>query len=172
MKLELVDRRRGKAWQPTSEMIKRMEWVCYPTGRPEWWIDLVLADNSTVSDLNWRYRHQQGVTDVLSFSYLEQSGDSAPQLTAGHGYAHCDLWLDPLTSKTKTAVGEVVLATGYVADCCREHGWSFENELIFLTVHGVLHILGWEHEDASETRAMRIKEAELLERAGIEHPLL
>jgi probable rRNA maturation factor len=172
MKIELVDRRRGKAWQPTGALIKRLEWACLPAGRPEWRIDLVLADDSAVSDLNWLYRRKKGVTDVLSFSYLERSGDNEPQLPAGNGYANRDLWLDPITANTETAVGEIVLATEYMADRCREHGWSFENELILMTVHGILHILGWEHEDASEITAMRIKEAELLERVGMEHPLL
>ncbi len=172
MKVEVVDRRSMRSWWPSREIVGRLERLCAPAGRDEWCVGWVLADDQALADLNWRYRRLRGVTDVLSFSYLEKSGAGPPQLAAGEGYAHCDFWLDSFSEEVNATVGEIVLAPAFVADRCQEHGWPWEEELALLTVHGVLHVLGWEHGAAAANEAMQAREAELLARVGIQHPLL
>ncbi len=171
MKLELVDRRREPTWRLASEEWARLCRLCAPLGRPEWLCDLVLAEDADVADLNERFRQARGVTDVLAFSYLIDRGPGRPALVAGTKYARCDLWLDPPSAEKDTLAGEIVLAANFVADRCRDHGWSLSSEVALLTVHGALHILGWEHGEAADRAIMHAQEREILAREGLEHPL-
>jgi probable rRNA maturation factor len=172
MKLELVDRRQACDQRPTRAEFELLQRICSPTGRQEWSCDLVLVDDTVVTDLNAHYRRTDGVTDVLSFSYLKGQGTGPPALTAGAGYAHHDLWLDPHTAPGDLTIGEVILAPAYVAEQCHAHGWSYQTELALLTVHGVMHVLGWDHDTDPARSAMQRLEQELLHQAGITHPLL
>jgi len=93
-------------------------------------------------------------------------------LAGGAGYARCDLWLDPLSAKGDALAGEIVLAADFVAGRCRDQGWSLPSEVALLTVHGALHILGWEHDETADRAAMHTQERELLAREGLAHPLI
>jgi probable rRNA maturation factor len=146
-----------------------------PLGRPDWAVDVVLVDDESMAALNEDFRNVAGVTDVLSFSYLQDTGPGRPDLVRGQGYACTDLWLDTLSVTRENGaahtVGEVVLAPGFVADRCRKKKWSLEHEIPLLVVHGILHILGWDHENEGETEAMQVVEEEILAAGGLPHPL-
>ncbi len=146
-----------------------------PLGRPEWVVDVVLVDDETMAGLNQDFRKAPGVTDVLSFSYLLDTGTGEPDLVRGRGHTCIDLWLDTLSvtreNGTAQAVGEIVLAPGFVADRCRRKGWSLEHEIPLLLVHGILHILGWDHANEGAAEAMQAVEEGLLAAEGLPHPL-
>ena len=72
---------------------------------------------------------------------------------------------------TTGVVGEVVLAPGFVTERCRRKGWPLEHEIPLLVVHGILHILGWDHASEAETVAMQAVEEEILFARGLPHPL-
>jgi len=145
-------------------------------GRPQWEVDAVLVDDLTMAGLNEGFRKVPGVTDVLSFSYLQVTGTGPPALAGGQGRAFTNLWLDTITSApengTAPSVGEVILAPGFVADRCNRQKWSLEHEIPLLLVHGLLHILGWDHANPEETEAMQAVEEKILAAAGLPHPLL
>lgn len=172
MILELVDRRRQPDPRLTGEQLALLLRVCALAGRHEWSCDLVLADDAEVADLNAKFRRTDGVTDVLSFSYLTGQGEGPPALAAGVGYARQDLWRDPCTDTHDATVGEVVLAPSFVMQRCRGQGWPYLDEIALLTVHGVLHVLGWTHATTTDRKAMQELEQELLTREGIAHPIL
>lgn len=172
MRLELVDRFTGPdavaapfrdtaAWSPLSAGL----------GRPDWRAELVLVDDAAIAELNGRYRGRPAATDVLSFSYLLEAGDGAPELAAGDRGAARDLWLDALGDAADGAVGEILVAPAFVSRRCDERGWPLRQELPLLIVHGCLHLLGWEHDTADERGRMRALETELLAEAGLPHPL-
>jgi rRNA maturation RNase YbeY len=144
-------------------------------GRPEWEVDAVLVDDPTMARLNEDFRKVQGVTDVLSFSYLQETGTGSPDLAVGRGHAFSNLWLDTISSdlenNTVTSVGEVVLAPGFVADRCYRQEWPLKHEIPMLLVHGLLHILGWDHANPEQTEAMQAVEENILAAAGMPHPL-
>ena len=144
-------------------------------GRPEWTADVVLVDDDTMAALNEGFRKVAGVTDVLSFSYLEDTGTGNPDLARGQGHAFANLWLDTISSGQENgpvpAVGEVVLAPGFVADRCLRKGWPWEHEIPLLVVHGLLHLLGWDHADVDQTEAMQATEETILAAGGLSHPL-
>ena len=150
--------------------------VCAPLGLPQWEVNLVLVKDEVMAELNESFRRRPGVTDVLSFSYLDRNGRGEPALSCGRGTAACDLWAEdfpaPGGKDPAGAVGEVIIAPAYVADCCRRAGWSADAEFALLVIHGCLHLLGWQHGQAAQQRAMQTEEERLLAALGMKHPLL
>ncbi len=140
-------------------------------GPSEWRVDVVLVEDGAMTVLNGRYRGAAEVTDVLSFSYLEESGTGRPDLAAGRQDARRDLWRSGPVAGVEEPVGEVLVAPEFVARRCRERGWSVEHEMALLVVHGLLHVLGWEHAEEADRADMRAREAEILGRCGLPHPL-
>ncbi len=144
-------------------------------GRPEWFFDLVLVDDSVMADLNSKFRGKEGVTDVLSFANLLTEGDRPCDLPGREGHAFSDLWVDDfsrLPSGDQTIqIGEVILAPVFVVDRCLENQWSVPDELALLVVHGVLHLLGWDHQTPAETRKMQELEGIILAACALPHPL-
>lgn len=169
MELELVDQRTEPddlplAWQDLADLVSGL-------GRPDWTLNLVLVDDARMTELRERWYGGEGVTDVLSFSYLEPEGLGTAAITAGEGGARCDFWLPPAAPDEPVVAGEVLLAPRFVARRCRSEGWDLADEWALLTVHGALHILGWSHGDQQSRERMRAVEASLLARAGRTHPL-
>ncbi len=178
MKLNLVDRRRNRRPEPDPWAAGRRAWpacasLAADLGGADWTVDVVLVDDRDMTELNRDFRGGDGVTDVLSFSYLESDGPGDPDLRAGEKEAAADLWVEALSPADADAatVGEIVLAPSFVDGRCRERGWSVDHEWPLLVVHGCLHILGWVHESADEREAMQAVEARLLASGGLPHPL-
>ena len=69
------------------------------------------------------------------------------------------------------AAGEIVIAPRFVERRCLENGHDFDDELALLVVHGVLHVLGWDHATEAEARAMRLVERDALTVCGMRHPM-
>lgn len=178
MNLRLIDRRGGKNegnWFDHSDRPSMLAVLAAGLGRADWTVDLVLVDDEAMSGLNQGFRGAEGVTDVLSFSYLEGAGAGICDLADGDGCAHGDLWLESMAAETESGagpvVGEVVLAPGFITRQCRENGWPLQQEMPMLVVHGLLHILGWDHTNETETEAMQMVEQEILATAGLPHPM-
>lgn len=170
MRLELVDQRLHCEPLPLDEV--RLAALAEPLGRADWALNLVLVEDQMMADLNARWYGGQGVTDVLSFTYLEHEGPDAPRLSGGEGRAARDLWVAAGDGESVVTAGEVILAPAFVADRCRKEGWDLPTEWGMLLVHGGLHVLGWLHDTTVARCAMQAQEAELLDRQGFSHPLL
>ena len=108
-------------------------------------VSVALVDDDYIRRLNRAYRGKDSPTDVLSFAFRE--GD---QLPGGEGL-----------------LGDVVVSLEAARRQCREYGHSYEREVAFLVVHGVLHLLGYDHQDEEGRRAMREKEEAVLSRLGL-----
>ena len=176
MILGLVDRR--ERHEPPAVQALVAPWstlagVAGAVGPEDWLVELVLVDDEAMAGLNLAYRDADGPTDVLSFSYLDGEGPSAPAVAAGARGARRSLWLEPGAGQDgrPPLVGEVVLAPGFITRRCAERGWAPDHEMALLVVHGCLHILGWEHETEADRRAMRDLEASVLRGFGLPHPL-
>ncbi len=144
-------------------------------GCPHWVFDLVLVEDEAMARLNYQFRGKQEVTDVLSFSYLLEGGPSACDLSRGQGGAFLDLWVDPLAvtghDGESPQIGEVILAPCFITTRCRQRRWTVEDEFPLLVVHGGLHLLGWDHQNDGQTKAMRDLEQKYLATCGLPHPL-
>jgi len=170
MRLELVDQRSHSVPLPLYE--DRLAALAEPLGCADWVLNLVLVADQVMAELNARWYGGEGVTDVLSFTYLEHDGPGSPQLSGGEGRAARDLWVAADDEEPVVTAGEVILAPAFVADRCCDEGWDLPTEWGMLLVHGGLHVLGWLHDTPDARCAMQAQEAELLDRQGFSHPLL
>jgi len=111
-------------------------------------LGLVLATQERVKELNRDYRGKDEPTDVLAFSAREERGeDQPPFIHPPDGLLH---------------LGEVIISYPQAAIQADEHQHSVEKELAILIIHGVLHLLGYEHDKPELERQMRAREAEIL----------
>ncbi len=174
MILNLVDRCAGGGIpaQFEGDNWRRLGRLAAGVGGADWAVDVVLVTNAGMADLNQRFRETAGVTDVLSFSYLESAGAGAPDLARGERYAAADIWLEAAPdSGDKAVCGELVLAPAFIAAQGAENGWLSAEEIPLLVVHGCLHLLGWDHQGAAEQQAMQDHEVIILAGEGLSHPL-
>ncbi|MCL6634701.1 MAG: rRNA maturation RNase YbeY [Peptococcaceae bacterium] len=105
-------------------------------------VSLVFVDDAYIQGLNQQYRGVDGPTDVLSFAM--QEGEPMPG------------------EEEEIILGDVVISLQAAERQAREYGHSFRREAAYLTVHGVLHLLGYDHQEEEERRIMRRKEEDVL----------
>ncbi len=106
-------------------------------------LSIVISDDATVRELNRRYRGIDESTDVLSFEMGEDADFVTPE-------------------KDADLLGEVVISYPTAARQAEEAGHSAHDEVSHLLVHGILHLLGYDHASAAAARVMREREDELL----------
>jgi probable rRNA maturation factor len=122
-------------------------------------VSLLFVDEDSIAALNEQFLGKGGPTDVLSFPIEDEPGPTgrSPDL-GGSG---------PGTSPeegTLTLLGDVVICPAVAARNAVEHEVSLDDELALLVVHGLLHLLGMDHEDDAEAERMEALEQELLTR--------
>lgn len=122
---------------------------------PEVEISVLLVDNETIRSLNRDYRNKDAATDVLSFP-MEEAMDGEPEPAVIGG-------------PTERLLGDLVISVEMAVAQAAEYGHSLERELAFLSVHGLLHLLGYDHESGVEAEAaMQAEEKRILSVLGIE----
>lgn len=114
---------------------------------------LVITDTETVQQLNKTYRDEDEPTDVLAFHML-------PDIDQEHGLS----FVAPPDGICH--LGEVVISYPQAVKQALKQGCRVEQELALLTVHGVLHLLNYDHEQLEERRRMKAKEEEILRKLG------
>ncbi len=123
-------------------------------------VSLLFVDEATIAALNERFLEVEGPTDVLAFPIEdegERSGRSPDE--GGTGPASYDTDTDrPLL------LGDVVVCPVVAARNAVDHGVTFDEEVALLVVHGVLHLLGMDHEADAEAERMERREQQLLDR--------
>jgi probable rRNA maturation factor len=116
---------------------------------------VTLTSDAVVQDLNRRWRSIDKPTNVLSFP-----GDDPREWAAAPGDA----------AGPPPHWGDVILAFGTIAREADEQAKRLEDHLSHLVVHGVLHLLGYDHEDESDAETMEQLEIAILARLGIADP--
>jgi probable rRNA maturation factor len=106
-------------------------------------VAILLTDDAAVADLNQRFRGKPTSTNVLSFPAAESA------------YPH---------------LGDVALAYGVCAAEADAQGKRLADHLTHLVVHGVLHLLGYDHEAEADAEVMEQMECEILRRFGVADP--
>ncbi|GIG62322.1 endoribonuclease YbeY [Longispora fulva] len=103
-------------------------------------LSILLVEVEYMAELNQRWMGGDGPTDVLAFPMDEMSVDRGP----GNGTEHDEPAL----------LGDIVLCPEVAANQAKTAGHSTDDELHMLTVHGVLHLLGYDHAEPEEEREM------------------
>ena len=112
---------------------------------------IALVPDARMRLLNRRYRHADDATDVLSFPAFAREDRSA--LRRGR--------------PVEGSLGDLVIATGVAKRQAREAGHAYEEELRVLALHGLLHLLGYGHDDAKDRGRMARAEARLRRKGGL-----
>ena len=110
-------------------------------------ISVTFVSLEEIHELNREYRQVDSPTDVLSFPQFDD--------------------LDELPEEGEIMLGDVVICSDRAKEQAEEFGHSFEREIIYLFVHSVLHLLGYDHMEEDEKRIMRRREEEDMERIGL-----
>ena len=114
-------------------------------------VSVTFTDNEGIRDLNRQYRNMDKPTDVLSFPLIDFAGGDEPPV-----------------DEPQAMLGDIVLSLEQAAAQADEFGHSFEREAAFLTVHSMLHLLGYDHVNGEEEdREMRRRQREILEGMGL-----
>ncbi len=112
-------------------------------------VSLVITGQDRIRELNRAYRGIDEPTDVLSF-FMTGGGsepDAAPFVQPPDGMAH---------------LGEVIISCPQAAIQAEEHGHSIRKEMAILVIHGVLHLLGYDHAEPGPEQEMRARETAVL----------
>lgn len=122
-------------------------------------VSLLFVDEEAIAALNERFLGREGPTDVLAFPIEDEpelSGRSPDVGGSGPGTEAGD---EPFT-----LLGDVVICPAIAARNAADHGVSHDDEIALLVVHGLLHLLGMDHEADEEAERMEALERQLLER--------
>ena len=107
-------------------------------------VELIITDNDTIQEINRDYRGKDSPTDVLSFP-LEQNSPHIP-------------------------LGTIIISESFVINMSKTYNHSIDDEVALLFIHGLLHLLGYDHEiDDGE---MRDKEKSIIENCGLPNSLI
>lgn len=139
-----IPKRPGK--RTVSEMARAM---LHDLDLPNTELSIVLCDDEVIHELNRTYRRKNRPTDVLAFAMREGEG--------------ADVESDML--------GDVVISLATAQRQADEHGHSLATEVTILLAHGLLHLLGWDHQTDAEDRKMR-REVTRLVHAVTEAPAI
>lgn len=114
-------------------------------------ISVSFVDDPSIQELNRKYRNVDAVTDVLSFPSGEPGQYEVNQETGA------------------IMLGDIALSIPMVYKQAEQYGHSIRREFAYLTVHSMLHILGYDHEEGGISQVrMREKEEDVLSRLGLQ----
>lgn len=111
-------------------------------------VSLTLTDDPGIRELNKAYRNMDRPTDVLSFPINEGQA-----LATG--------------GNQRRLLGDIIISTDRAADQALAYGHSYEREMAFLTVHGMLHLLGLDHQRPEEAAHMEELQRQILRAMGL-----
>lgn len=112
-------------------------------------LSILITTNKTIREYNKTYRHKDKATDVLSFPYHTD-------LVAGNR-------IKPVFEEDKN-LGDLIFSAEYIVKAAQEYKVTFDARVQLLLVHGICHLLGYDHIEDADYRRMRAKEAWLLKK--------
>lgn len=108
-------------------------------------VDITIVTDEEIHALNQDYRNVDRATDVLSFALDEDGGE--PELIGG---------------PEVHLLGDIIISAETAARQAEEFGHGLEREIVYLAVHGLLHLLGYDHMQEEDKAVMRAREEEAL----------
>ena len=150
----LIDNRTD--FELTDEIREMLERVClkslqYEEFNEDCEVSLSIVTNDEIHDINKQFRNIDSPTDVLSF----------PQLTFEEG-EEADV-----NENGEIVLGDIIISIDRAKEQAEEYGHSLKRELAFLSVHSMLHLMGYDHMVPEEEEDMFRRQKEILIEAGI-----
>lgn len=114
-------------------------------------LSVTFVTNERIQEVNREYRDKDQPTDVISFA-LEEMSEGELEIVGGD---------------QPRVLGDIIISIPRAREQAEEYGHSFMRELGFLSVHGLLHLLGYDHMTDSEEKVMFTKQKEILNNYGL-----
>ena len=130
-------------------------------------LSVLFVDEGAIAELNSRFLGKDGPTDVLAFPIDEEpieSGRSPDSGGTGPG-------MPSEPEDMPVLLGDIVICPAVAYRNAPEHAGTYDDEVALLVVHGLLHLMGMDHQEDEEAEEMETKERELLARYYAEIPL-
>lgn len=121
-------------------------------------VDILFVDGAEIQRLNREMRNIDKVTDVLSFPALDEIKGKAI-FAKDHPYE--------IDEEGRLTLGSIMICCDRAKEQAEEYGHSYQRELHYLIVHGIMHCLGYDHMQEDEKAEMREKEEYILAKLGI-----
>ena len=126
--------------------------LAYEQYRNDVEVSVTFTDNEGIRALNAKFRGIDKETDVLSFPLFDFEGTED----------------EPPIDELENALGDIVISLERTKQQAEEFGHSFEREAAFLTVHSMLHLLGYDHETSeADDKDMRRRQHEIMDEMGL-----
>ena len=119
-------------------------------------VDITIVDDEEIHMLNRDYRNVDRPTDVLSFA-LDEESEEEPELLGG---------------PEEHLLGDIIISAETASRQAEEFGHGLEREIVYLAVHGLLHLLGYDHMTDEDKAVMRAKEEEALREISLSEEFL
>src|SRR5699024_12322121 len=110
-------------------------------------ISVSFVDSESIRDINHKYRDKNEVTDVISFAMDDDE-------------------FNLIHEDAPRTLGDIIISTDRAKEQAEDYGHSYRRELLFLYLHGFLHLLGYDHMDASVERVMKRTQEDILDGLG------
>ncbi|TCP32348.1 putative rRNA maturation factor [Scopulibacillus darangshiensis] len=114
-------------------------------------LSLSFVDNERIQEINAQYRDKDQPTDVISFA-LEEMGDDE---------------IDIIDEDGPRVLGDIIVSVQKASEQAESYGHSFQRELGFLVVHGLLHLLGYDHMTEADEKEMFGLQEDILTSFGL-----
>lgn len=121
-------------------------------------VALTFVDDEEIRELNRAYRGIDKATDVLSFAMREQ-GEDEPEI-----HYSGEEWSEVADGEP---LGDIIISLPRAQEQSEEYGHTLEREIGFLFIHGFLHLLGYDHQDAEAERDMFARQERMLNELGL-----
>ena len=140
------------AEQPLSEFLDK---ILHELNFPQAEVAIAFVSDAEMAKWNQNFRHKKGPTDVLSF----------PALSKRRAKRKRAVVKSPVT--TGAFLGDIAIAPETARRFAKENGRTLDNEIRILMLHGVLHLMGYDHESKSDFGQMNRIEQRLRRRFGL-----
>ena len=124
-----------------SELDSVIKFACKHLNIENPLLNIVIVDNERIREINREYRNKDSVTDVISFAFEE---------------------VNDVEYEDVRFLGEIYISYERCKEQARDFGHSVRREFSYLAVHGLLHLLGYDHMNESDKKVMRALEEEIL----------
>ncbi|MBS4217112.1 rRNA maturation RNase YbeY [Bacillus sp. FJAT-49711] len=153
LQIDLIDETK-KLSDSDVELIKRL--LNYAAEKEhiedETELSVMIVSNDEIQKINKEYRGKDYATDVISFA-MEELGEDEQEI---------------IGVDMPRMLGDIIISSDKAQEQANEYGHSYARELGFLTIHGFLHLLGYDHIEEEEEKKMFARQNELLEGYGLE----
>ncbi|MGL4818891.1 MAG: rRNA maturation RNase YbeY [Bacilli bacterium] len=155
MNIDFLDEKNYLTEEQADFVTRILQFVAQKEGVQDAEMSITFVDNEEIHELNRTYRGIDRPTDVLSFAMEEYEEDEL------------QIVFDEEDESAERVLGDLIVSIPKAQEQAEDYGHSFERELAFLCVHGLLHLLGYDHMTPEDEAKMFGRQEELLEEFGV-----